>query len=207
MRNVWLMLVLSGCCFVDARAQELEGACRISTHNMQWSGVAVAQDQVLTIAHHGLPVGSAVHVELPMGTHGSDVRVSLKGKIRKINRRADLCLIAITSQNQFRIREYKVGSSGTLRKGQKPRVKIRGFILGQAMVSDVVFVTDENKVEMIPVATFEGQAVQGMSGSPVVLDGQLVGIQFGGSDRHIDAVTIEQIGRFLSEDYATGGPQ
>jgi hypothetical protein len=200
---LFAMLCFSGCCVTHA--QELDGACRVYTNEMQWSGVAIAHDQVLTVAHHGLGVGSEVNVELPVDRHSGDVRVSVRGKIKRLNIRADLCLVRITSKHAFKIRAYKLAGTSPFTKGSK--VKIRGYIMGEAMVSDVPFESGEGSVSGIRVSSFRGQAVQGMSGAPVLRDDQVVGIQFGGNASSIDAVTVEQIQGFLNEGDAIGSAE
>ncbi len=175
--------------------QAIDGVCRLSGNNKRWSGVAVAPDLVLTCAHHDEADNLKVEFPLP-GAAGT--YVSVRGRVRKADRRSDLSLIEFRLPKRYRLKSYPV-------RAGKP-VRIKGFKAGTEPESlEVVVETSSGTVDGIAVQSVRvaGQAHSGMSGSPVFASeqGELVitGIQFGGKGDSIDFATVDSINKILQE--------
>jgi hypothetical protein len=172
--------------------QEFDGVCRLSVGGKQWSGVAISEDRILTVAHHGET--GIVRAEFAETEHGAFNRIGIQATILKSNRKADLSLLGYSSPKWAKIRTYQVKAR------KSDRVRIRGYV----GMSPRIYEGDVSKrgpymVEGFRVLTIDCPAVSGMSGSGVFADEGIVGIQFGGTRDHTDAVTVETIQMFLKE--------
>lgn len=183
-----VMLVLSSGSF----GQDLDGVCRLSSLGKQWSGVAISDDRILTVAHHGLNPGDTIRADFGIGSHGSFERVSLKAKLIRSDVRKDLSVLEY-SRNSFGIKSYPIGQECS--KGDV--VLIAGYIHDDAMQLRCPLTSLDTEVDMIKVLEFRGQGVAGMSGAPVLFDGCTAGVQFGGGSTIINAVKVEAIREFL----------
>lgn len=191
--TVALCLVLSS---FRCYGQTVDGVCRLVTPTLQWSGVAISDSEVLTVEHHNLRPGEKVRIEFPVDRHNGEVRVSIVGEVAKVDDAMDLSLIRYSAPKWLKVKSYELSPSRIpLRKREK--VEIRGFIWDQAMLTNATLFTDDRTVRGHVINTFNAQAVQGMSGSPVIFQGSLVGIQFGGDKRVTDAVTVRTVETFL----------
>lgn len=188
---VFALCVLSGVAFGD----DLDGVCRLSSSGVQWSGVAISESHILTVAHHGLPVGQTVRAEFGVGRHGAFERVGVKARVLKSDKRKDLSLLSYELKSKLRVRHYPVGQAVR----SKEKVRIAGYIGDEAMSLECLKSATEGTVDGIPVVSFVGQGVSGMSGSGGIQDGKTVVIQFGGDPRVIDAVSADTIREFLAE--------
>jgi hypothetical protein len=176
----------------NAIGQDLDGVCRLSSVGKQWSGVAISDDKILTVAHHGLNPGDTIRADFGIGSHGSFERVSLKAKLIKSDVRKDLSVLEY-SRSSFAVKCYPIGQECS--KGDV--VLIAGYIHDEAMQLQCPLTSLDTEVEMIKVLEFRGQGVSGMSGAPVLFDGHTAGVQFGGGSAVINAVTVEAIREFL----------
>ena len=197
---LWLSLLINGCCTSTlSLAQDFDGACLLVTQNMQWSGVAISPTEILTVAHHGLSVGSEIQADFPEHKHGGSTRVSLKARVKKINKRADICLLEYKAPEWACIKQYRVPVENPLTtRGRK--VRIHGYVNHQPMFIEPEFERGDVYVtgaEDIAVNQFIAQAVEGMSGSPILIGDTLVGIQFGGGKKDLHAASVKTIQEFL----------
>lgn len=192
---LYVTLLINGCCTLSP-AQDFDGACLLVTQNMQWSGVAVSPTEILTVAHHNLSVGSDVRADFPEHAHGGVTRISVRTRVKKINKRADLSLLEYKSPDWACVKQYRLAEDHSFTK-HTSHVKIKGYVDYVPVVSTVLFERGDVTVDEIRVNQFRGKAVSGMSGSPVYVGDVLVGIQFGGGDTEIHAVSIETIREFL----------
>lgn len=194
---LWLALLINGCCAGTCSfAQNFDGACLLTTTNMQWSGVAVSPTEILTVAHHGLQVGSEVRADFPENGHGGTTRVSVKTRVKKIHKLADISLLEYTSPEWACIKQYRLVAENPFTKPGR-KVKINGYVNAMPRVADVSFERGDTKVDEILVNQFRGKAVSGMSGAPALIGDTLVGIQFGGGDTVIHCVAVKTIQEFL----------
>lgn len=178
-----------------AYCQELDGICRLSSSGKQWSGVAISDSRILTVAHHGLNQGDTIRADFGIGSHGSFDRVSLKAKLIKSDRRRDLSILEY-SRKGFAVRSYPIGrecSTGDV-------ALIAGYVHDGPMIVHCRLTSKDTEVDAIKVLEFKGQGVSGMSGAPVLFGGRTAGVQFGGSSTVINAVTVEAIREFLEGD-------
>jgi len=184
----WAMLAMSS----NAFGQDLDGVCRLSSLGKQWSGVAISDDRILTVAHHGLRPGDTIRADFGIGSHGSFERVSLKAKLIKSDVRKDLSVLEY-NRSRFVVKSYPIGREC----GKGDVVLIAGYIHDEAMQLRCPLTSLDTEVDMIRVLEFRGQGVSGMSGAPVLFDGRTAGVQFGGDSTVINAVRVEAIVEFL----------
>lgn len=180
----------------NAFGQDLDGVCRLSSLGKQWSGVAISDDKILTVAHHGLNPGDTIRADFGIGSHGSFERVSLKARLIKSDVRKDLSVLEY-GRSGFVVKSYPIGRECS--RGDV--VRIAGYIHDEAMQLSCQLVSLDTEVDMIQVLELRGQGVSGMSGAPVLFDGRTAGIQFGGGSTVINAVKVEAISEFLEGVY------
>lgn len=176
-----------------AIGEELDGVCRLSVSGAQWSGVAISENRILTVAHHRLPVGTFVRAEFGIGRHGAFDRVSVNARLLKNDIRKDLSLLEYGSPHL--VRPYRIGH--TCNVGETAR--IAGYIGDAPMELECLLTPTDGTVDGVKVLEFRGKAVSGMSGAAAIKDGSTVGIQFGGGDQSINAVSVESIREFMAE--------
>lgn len=198
MRYLLLCIVL-WCCCTEASAQRFHNTCRLvwETHTglHQFSGVAVSDKHILTVAHAVTAVGDIVWAEFPTGVHGGPVRIKLRAAVIKVDPRADLCLLQYDAPQWVQIAPCKLA-----RVTQTPkRVRIQGYIRDVAMQTEagVIRYGDMFRDTDTPLDLINARAVQGMSGSPATVNEELVGIQEGGDDTTTHIITLPAIQKFL----------
>lgn len=190
------LLMCAGCCMTaPVSGQELDGICRLSTDGMQWSGVAISETKILTVAHHKLRVGQVVRAEFGIGQHGAFERVSVKARIRKSDVKKDLCLLDFDTPKFLKVKAYPVGRL----QAKVSRTRISGYIMDQPMQLEVPLISTIGQTDGVRVFTFHGKGVAGMSGAPAMQQGRVVAVQFGGGPAAIDAASDESIQEFVAE--------
>lgn len=175
---------------------QIDGVCRLSANNKKWSGVAIAPDLVLTCAHHD--EADNIKLEFPLAG-SSGTFVSVRGRVRKANRKSDVSVIDFRLPAKYRLKSYPV------RAGKPIRIKGYAGIKAESRLLEVALEKPAGVLDGYTVRTLQltGQSESGMSGSPVLAedDGQLTvtGIQFGGKDNVIDFATVDSINALLQE--------
>jgi hypothetical protein len=199
MRYLLLCMFCWAGCNSTACTQEFHSTCRLlletaNGHN-QFSGVAISDKHILTTAHGLTTVGDIVWVEFPVRSHGSSIRIKLRAVAIKMDAAADLCLLQYDAPQWLRITPCKLA-----RVEKTPaRVRIRGYVRDVAMQvdADVLRYGDFFDGTDVPLDLINAKAIQGMSGSPVTVDDELVGIQEGGDDTALHVITLPAIQKFL----------
>ena len=171
-----------------AAAQDFDGICYLTANGKSWSGVAISDKIVLSVAHHG-ETGD-VRVEFPEGRHGAFNRLSVKAQVIKADRRKDLSVLSYEAPAWASIESYPITEL-------PDRAVIKGFVQGDPLELDCKVVRRDTMIDGYVCNTMHGKAVMGMSGSPLVVDGGTAGIQIGGTSTTIDAVSVETIRLFL----------
>lgn len=181
-----------------SQGQDLDGICRLSCEGSTWSGIAISETQILTVAHHGFDAGKVIRAEFPFGKHGAFERIGVKSTVLRSDTARDLSLLSYSQPVVAKVRCYPVGKSLAI----GDNAVISGYVADQAMVVTCPLRRADLEVTGtgIPIFEFNGVAVSGMSGSGVVRDGYAVGIQFGGDATCLHAVTVESINVFLSSN-------
>lgn len=191
--------VMLWCCCITADAQKFHSACRLilDTHDEQhqFSGVAVPDNYILTVAHAIHGVDDIVWAEFPADAHGSPVRLKIRVVVVKTDKRADLCLLRYTPPVWARIKPCNLSKVTQTPK----RVRIQGYVLDVAMQAeaDVIRYGDTFRGTDTPLDLIGARAIQGMSGSPVTVNDELVGIQEGGDNVSTHIITLPAIQKFL----------
>lgn len=180
-----------------SHGQDLDGICRLSCEGTTWSGIAISETQILTVAHHGFESGKVIRAEFAFGKHGAFERIGVKATVLRSDTGRDLSLLSYSHPVVAQVRCYPVGKA--LLIGDS--AVIAGYVADQAMVVTCPLRRTDLEVTGtgIPILDFNGAAVSGMSGSGAVQDGYTVGIQFGGDKTCLHAVTVESIRQFLGE--------
>lgn len=180
-----------------SHGQDLDGICRLSCEGTTWSGIAISETQILTVAHHGFAAGKVIRAEFPFGKHGAFERIGVKSTVVRSDTVRDLSLLSYSQPVVAQVRCYPVGKALSIGDS----AVIAGYVADQAMV--VTCPLRRTDIEVtgtgIPIFEFNGVAVSGMSGSGVVRDGCVVGIQFGGETTCLHAVTVDSIRQFLGD--------
>lgn len=171
-----------------AAAQDFDGICYLTANGKSWSGVAISDKIVLSVAHHGET--GEVRVEFPEGRHGAFNRLSVKARVIKADRRKDLSVLSYEAPAWATIESYPITEL-------PDRAVIRGFVQGNPLELDCRVIGRQTMIDGYVCNTLRGKATQGMSGSPLVVDGGTAGIQIGGTSTTIDAVSAETIRLFL----------
>mgnify|MGYP003441809086 CR=1 FL=1 len=178
-----------------SQGQDLDGICRLSCEGSTWSGIAISETQILTVAHHGFDAGKVIRAEFPFGKHGAFERIGVKSTVLRSDTARDLSLLSYSQPVVAKVRCYPVGEKceiGTVSR-------ISGYVNDEAMFVDCPLRRTDLEVSGIVIHDYNGVAVMGMSGSGVVVDGVVVGIQFGGNKTCLHAVSVDSIRAFLIE--------
>lgn len=184
-----IMFMAIGILIGSVFCQDFDGICRMTCNGKQWTGVAISDHEILTVAHH--EETENIRAEFPERGHGAFERLGLKATVVRANAAADLSLLQYKCPSYAKIRTYKVSS------GQTDDVLIRGYVGDQAMLMKTSILPIEDSLEGYPILTMKGLAIVGMSGSPVTTDDVLIGIQFGITKTNTNAVTADTIIQFL----------
>lgn len=181
-----------------SHGQDLDGICRLSCEGTTWSGIAISETQILTVAHHGFAAGKVIRAEFPFGKHGAFERIGVKSTVVRSDTVRDLSLLSYSQPVVAKVRCYPVGHSIVIGDS----AVIAGYVADQAMVVTCPLRRTDLEVTGtgIPILDFNGAAVSGMSGSGAVQAGYTVGIQFGGDKTCLHAVTVESIRVFLGSN-------
>lgn len=181
-----------------SHGQDLDGICRLSCDGSTWSGIAISETQILTVAHHGFESGKVVRAEFPFGKHGAFERIGVKATVVRSDAVRDLSLLTYSQPVVAKVRCYPIGKAIAIGDS----AVISGYVSDDAMTVTCPLRRTDLEVTGtgIPILDFNGAAVSGMSGSGVVRDGYAVGIQFGGDATCLHAVTVESINVFLSSN-------
>lgn len=192
-----ILMLVAVLCSVS-HGQDLDGICRLSCEGTTWSGIAISETQILTVAHHGFEAGKVIRAEFALGKHGAFERIGVKSTVVRSDTSRDLSVLSYSQPVVAKVRCYPVGKS--LAIGDD--AVISGYVADQAMVVTCPLRRTDLEVTGtgIPILDFNGAAVSGMSGSGVVRDGHAVGIQFGGDATCLHAVTVESIRTFLGSN-------
>ena len=151
-----------------------------SVETKQWSGVAVAPDLILSVAH------SITNGEAKAEFEGGTVVAT----VIKFDKDRDLALFKATGT----LKPIKIAK-------ERPRLaKILGFAMGhKKVVSYPVSATIAYVIPTEHLLVMDGEAFHGMSGGPVLNEnGELVGIQSSGDKAMTMASSPEQIKSFLN---------
>lgn len=178
-----------------SHGQDLDGICRLSCEGSTWSGIAISETQILTVAHHGFESGKVVRAEFPIGKHGAFERIGVKSTVVRSDTVRDLSLLSYSQPVVAKVRCYPVGAACEI--GTTSRIS--GYVNDDAMFVDCPLRRTDLEVSGILIHDYNGVAVIGMSGSGVVVNGAVVGIQFGGNKTCLHAVSVESINAFLME--------
>lgn len=202
-----LVLVIAILCNSPVRAQEFDGICRLSTTaGVQFSGVAVSDTTILTVAHHDTAVGGTILVELPEGKHSSRTRLKLHATVQKLDTGADLCLLQFSMPKWATVRPYRVAHKATT----ADTVVIRGYITESPMQLTPTLIRrgDILQGRDTLVDAYYGQAIVGMSGALVtaVDSNELIGIQLGGDPALVHVITLPTIHDFYIPDVVPATP-
>jgi hypothetical protein len=181
-----------------ACGQEFDGVCRLSGPTAQWSGVAISDTQILTVAHHNQT--GDLRAEFPEGSHGSFNRMGVKARVIRSDSQKDLSLLSYEAPAWLKIKSYPISR-------EKGKGTVRGFIMDQPLTSPVRVIRTDAMVNGYGIVTMKApdleylDTLSGMSGSPILTDKGVRGIQFGQvqSQKTVEVVSIETILMFLEE--------
>ena len=159
----------------------------------QWSGVAISDRLILTVAHH--EETGEVFAEFPEGQHGNSTRIRVPARVLRSNVLADLCLVEYKCPAWATVKTYPV------KRLKRQKVTVQGYAKDNpTVVADAPIVTGEAFIaEGFVMDAYSKQGIVGMSGSPALIDGSIVGIQSLGSPTHLYCVQAETIEAFLKE--------
>jgi len=174
---------------VTLQAQEFDGICHLSSNGAQWSGVAISSTEILTVAHPE-PTEN-IWASFPRKTHGSNERISLKCRVIRANKIADVALIQYNCPAEWVIKTYELSDENP------ETVVIRGYVRDDAIITQGVSVLPINATsDGFNLMTLNTPAVHGLSGSGIFSGEKIVGIQSCGQERTY-AADIKTIRRFL----------
>jgi len=191
--------VMIWCCCAAVVAQKFHSACRLILDapdgQHQFSGVAVPANRILTVAHALHGVDDIVWAEFPADAHGSQVRLKVRAVVVKTDKRSDLCLLRYAPPVWAQITPCNLSKVTQTPK----RVRVRGYVLDVAMQSEaeVIRYGDTFQGTDTPLDLIGTRAIQGMSGAPVTVNDELVGIQEGGDNVSTHIITLPAIQKFL----------
>lgn len=178
--------------------QEFDGVCRLSGSTAQWSGVAISDTQILTVAHHNQT--GDLRAEFPEGSHGAFNRMGVKARVIRSDVKKDLSLLSYEAPAWLKIKTYPISR-------EKGMGRVRGFISGDPLTSPVRVIRTDAAVNGYGVITMKAPELEhldtlsGMSGSPILTGTGVRGIQFGQvqAEKTVEVVSIETILLFLEE--------
>lgn len=186
-----IVFMLLGIIIGSVFCQDFDGICRMTCNGKQWSGVAISDHEILTVAHH--EETENIRAEFPERGHGAFERLGLKATIIRADSSADLSLLSYKCPSYATIKTYKVSA------GNVEDVLIRGYVGDQPVMMKTSILPIDDFLDDHKILTLKGLAIVGMSGSPVTTDDVLVGIQFGITKTNTNAVTADTIIQFLED--------
>lgn len=181
-----------------ACGQEFDGVCRLSGPTAQWSGVAISDTQILTVAHHNQT--GDLRAEFPEGSHGSFNRMGVKARVIRSDSKKDLSLLSYEAPAWLKIKTYPISR-------EKGKGTVRGFIGDQPLSSPVRVIRTDGVINGYPVISMKApdleylDTLSGMSGSPILTDNGVRGIMCWQvqNEELVEVRTIETILLFLEE--------
>lgn len=186
-----ILLLLTGVFIGSVFCQNFDGICRMSCNGKQWSGVAISDHEILSVAHP--EETKSIRAEFPERGHGAFERISVEATVIRADKDADLTLLTYKRPSYATIRTYRVSG------GEFKDCQIRGYVGDTPMTMKTSLLSRDEVVDGYAVLTMQGRAIFGMSGSPVTADDVVVGIQFGITATETNAVSAETIIKFLED--------
>jgi hypothetical protein len=174
----------------------VDGACRLTANGEKWSGVAIGDGLILTVAHHAQSTG--FFAEFP-ATFGSTDFARVSAELVKIDQESDLSVLRYRLPELVTVRDYEICELS------EHAVEIPGYLQGETPQRLKIQRRRAGvKIAGIAIDTYDGIGIvspqYGMSGSPLLTpDGKVAGIQAIGSGSDVGAVTVETIHRFLAD--------
>jgi hypothetical protein len=173
-----------------------DGTCRLSANGTKWSGVAIGDGLILTVAHHDQPDG--FYAEFP-ASFGSTDFARVSAELVKIDKDADLSVLRYELPELVTVRSYDVSELPAT------AIEIPGYLAGETPKRVKLHrKRGGTKVAGIAIDSYDGIGISspqfGMSGSPLMTpDKQIAGIQSIGAGSEVGAVTVDTIRQFLSD--------
>lgn len=171
-----------------------DGVCRIRVGENKWSGVAISEDLVLTVAHHDETEG--FFVEFP-SSFGSTNYARVSAELVSSNKDADLSILRINPPDLVTVQPYSLSSL------PEDAIELPGYLSGR----DPKKISIRNlrrivKADGFDFDTYLGAGISspqfGMSGSPLLTkEKQIAGLQSGGKGGEIVAIKLDTIRQFM----------
>lgn len=171
-----------------------DGVCRIRVGENTWSGVAISQNLVLTVAHHDETEG--FFVEFP-SSFGSSTYARVSAELVSSNKDADLSVLRINPPNLVTVQPYSLSSL------PQDAIELPGYLSGK----DPKKISIRNLRKIVKASGFDfdtylGSGISspqfGMSGSPLLTkEKQIAGLQSGGKGGEIVAIKLDTIRQFI----------
>lgn len=188
---IWALVFISLVVFLAKTAcgQDFDGICRMTCNGKQWTGVAISDHEILSVAHP--KETTKIRAEFPERGHGAFERLGIETTVIRSDAAADLALLSYKRPSYAAIRVYKVSG------GEFTDCLIRGYVGDNPKIMKTNLLAQDEVVDGHNVLTLNGRGIPGMSGSPVTADDVVVGIMFGITDTKTNAVSAETIIQFL----------
>lgn len=171
-----------------------DGLCRIRVGDNTWSGVAIAEDLVLTVAHHDETDG--FFIEFP-SSFGSSTYARVSAELVSSNKDADLSVLRINLPDLVKVQPYSLSSL------PEDAIELPGYLSGKdpkkLSIRNLRKIVRDNGLDF---DTYLGAGISspqfGMSGSPLLTKGnQIAGLQSGGKGGEIVAIKLDTIRKFM----------
>lgn len=172
-----------------------DGVCRIRVGENTWSGVAIAKDLVLTVAHHHETEG--FFVEFPY-SFGSSNYARVSAQLVSSNTDADLSVLRINPPDLVIVQPYLLSSL------PEDAIELPGYLSGKdpkkLSIRNLRKIVRDNGLDF---DTYLGAGISspqfGMSGSPLLTkEKQIAGLQSGGKGGEIVAIKLDTIRQFVA---------
>lgn len=176
-----------------AVGQEFDGICHLSSEGSQWSGVAISRTEILTVAHPS-PTEN-IWASFPRIAHGANDRVSIKCRVLRANKVADLAVIQYDCPKTWIVKTYDLAD-------ERPSVvDIRGYMQMEAVVVNGAYVFPiESRIDGYSLLQLRTVARHGLSGAGAFnAANEVTGIQSGGSKEHTFCADVKTIRQFLGD--------
>jgi hypothetical protein len=171
-----------------------DGVCRIRVGDNTWSGVAISESLVLTVAHHDETEG--FFVEFP-SSFGSSTYARVSAELISSNKDADLSVLQINPPELVTVQPYSLSSL------PEDAIELPGYLSGK----DPKNISIRNLRRIVKAGGFDfdtylGAGIVspqfGMSGSPLLTkEKQIAGLQSGGKGGEIVAIKLDTIRKFM----------
>lgn len=173
-----------------------DGLCRMYANDHKWSGVAIGDGLILTVAHHEQDDG--FFAEFPT-SFGSTEYARVSADLIKIDKKADLSVLRYRLPESVTIKPYDLTELAA------NAIEIHGYFEGQTPKRVKIRKKDKpSAIAGIAIDSYDGFGIAspqfGMSGSPLLTpDKRIAGIQAIGQGSEIGAVTVDTIRTFLAD--------